>query len=60
MTASVLRVDAFAKATGYKPATIRKMIQDRRLDYHKVGRCIVIPEREVQRILGQVVRREST
>jgi len=47
----VLRVSDFAKATGYTKATIRKKLYLREISYHKVGRIIVIPESEVERLL---------
>lgn len=50
----VLRIPAFAKATGYVEATIRKKLHRREIDYFKVGRVIVIPEREVSRLLGEL------
>ena len=49
---NVMRVTEFAKRVGYKPSTIRKKILRREIAYHKVGRIIVIPEEEAQRLLG--------
>ena len=49
---NVMRVTEFAKRVGYKPSTIRKKILRREIGYHKVGRIIVIPEEEAERLLG--------
>lgn len=51
-----IRVPEFVSRTGLAPATVRKKIARREIAYHKVGRCVVIPESEVARLLGQ--RRE--
>lgn len=51
-----IRVPEFASRTGLAQATVRKKITMREIAYHKVGRCMVIPESEVVRVLGQ--RRE--
>jgi excisionase family DNA binding protein len=48
-----LRVDEVAEMTGYKPSTIRKKLLRREIGFHKVGRIIVIPESEVDRLLGE-------
>jgi excisionase family DNA binding protein len=48
-----LRVDEVAKMTGYKPSTIRKKLLRREIGFHKVGRIIVIPQSEVERLLGE-------
>ena len=47
-----LRVDEAVQRTGYKDATIRKKLRRRELGYYKVGRIILIPESEVERLLG--------
>ena len=49
-----LRVEEFARITGYKVATIRKKLDRREIGYRKVGRIIAIPESEVERLLGQL------
>jgi excisionase family DNA binding protein len=49
-----LRVDEFARITGYKVPTIRKKLNKREIGYRKVGRIIAIPESEVERLLGQL------
>jgi len=49
-----LRVEEVAKMTGYKSSTIRKKLLRREIGYHKVGRIVVIPESEVERILGDL------
>ncbi|MDR4470722.1 MAG: helix-turn-helix domain-containing protein [Nitrospira sp.] len=49
-----LRVDEFARVTGYKVATIRKKILKREISYRKVGRIVIIPESEVDRLLGDL------
>lgn len=38
--------------TGYSEATIRKKILRRELGYYKVGRLILVPESEVERLLS--------
>ena len=48
----LLRIPEFAERVGYQPSTIRKKILRREIAYHKVGRIIVIPEAEVERLLG--------
>lgn len=47
-----LRVPEFAGRTGYAISTIRKMIYRRQIDSFKVGRIVLIPEREVGRLLA--------
>ena len=47
-----LRLAEFAKQTGYEISTVRKKISRREVDYFKVGRIILIPEREVERLLS--------
>ena len=49
-----LRVDEFAKQTGYKIPTVRKKILRREISYRKVGRIVLIPESEVDRLLGDL------
>ena len=49
-----MRVDEFARSTGYKIATIRKKILRREISYRKVGRIVLIPESEVDRLLGEL------
>lgn len=51
-----IRVPEFAIRTGLAQATVRKKIARREIAYHKAGRCVVIPESEVSRVLGD--RRE--
>ena len=50
----VLRIQAFADATGYAPSTIRKKIFRKEISYFKVGRNIVIPQSEIVRLLGEL------
>lgn len=52
-----IRVPEFVSRTGLAPATVRKKIARREISYHKVGRCVVIPESEVVRVLDK--RREA-
>lgn len=47
-----IRVPEFANRTGLAQATVRKKIARREIAYHKAGRCVVIPESEVARVLG--------
>ncbi len=49
-----LRVEEFASRTGYKVSTIRKKLLRRELTYRKVGRIVLIPESELQRLLGDL------
>ena len=48
----LLRIPEFAERVGYQPSTIRKKILRREIAYHKVGRIIVIPEEEAERLLA--------
>ncbi len=48
-----IRVPEFVSRTGLAPATVRKKIARREIAYHKIGRCVVIPESEVARVLGE-------
>ena len=47
-----LRIAEFAKRVGYEVSTIRKKVWRRELDSIKVGRIVLIPEREVERLLS--------
>lgn len=47
-----LRIADFAKRVGYEVSTIRKKVWRRELDSIKVGRLVLIPEREVDRLLS--------
>ena len=47
-----LRVDEVAQMLGYKSSTIRKKLLRREISYRKVGRIVVIPESEVERLLS--------
>jgi len=47
-----LRVEEVAKMLGYKSSTIRKKLLRREISYRKVGRIVVIPESEVERLLS--------
>ena len=47
-----LRVDEVAQMLGYKASTIRKKLLRREISYRKVGRIVVIPESEVERLLS--------
>ena len=55
-----LRVEEVAKMLGYKPSTIRKKLLRREISYRKVGRIVVIPESEVERLLGDFRPRIQT
>ena len=46
-----LRINEFCERVGYKASTIRKKIFRREIDSFKVGRIVLIPEREVGRLL---------
>jgi len=47
-----LRIAAFAKRVGYEVSTIRKKVWRRELNSIKVGRLVLIPESEVDRLLA--------
>lgn len=47
-----LRIAEFAKLVGYEVSTIRKKVWRRELDSIKVGRIVLIPAREVNRLLS--------
>jgi excisionase family DNA binding protein len=49
-----MRVEEFAKRTGYKIPTIRKKLLRREIIYRKVGRIVIIPESELDRLLGDL------
>jgi excisionase family DNA binding protein len=51
-----IRIPEFARRTGLATGTVRKFVVQRRIAFHKIGRCVVIPESEVLRLLGE--RRE--
>ena len=42
-----------ARLTGLALATVRKKILRRELGYRKAGRAILIPEGEVERLIGE-------
>jgi excisionase family DNA binding protein len=46
------RVREIAERTGYSEATIRKKILRREVGYFKVGRLVLVPESEVERLLS--------
>jgi len=47
-----LRISVFAKRVGYEVSTIRKKVWKREIDSIKMGRLLLIPEREVDRLLA--------
>ncbi len=47
-----LRIADFAKRVGYEVSTIRKKVWRRELDSIKVGRLVLIPASEVDRLLS--------
>jgi len=49
-----LRVEEFAERTGYRIPTVRKKLLRREISYRKVGRIVLIPESEVDRLLGDL------
>jgi excisionase family DNA binding protein len=49
-----MRVHEFAAATGYEISTIRKKLTERKISYRKVGRIVLIPESELERMLGEL------
>lgn len=49
---SNLRIAEFAKRVGYEVSTIRKKIYRREIDSIKVGRLVLVPESEVDRLLA--------
>jgi excisionase family DNA binding protein len=46
-----LRLAEFARLVGYEVSTVRKKIHRREIDSIKVGRIVLIPESEVDRLL---------
>jgi hypothetical protein len=49
-----MRVKEFAKRSGYEIATVRKKLLRREISYRKVGRIVIIPESELERLLGDL------
>jgi excisionase family DNA binding protein len=49
----LLTVDEFAKATGWKPATVRQKIWRRELPYPKLGRSVRLREETLTRLIEQ-------
>ena len=47
-----LKLADFARRVGYEVSTIRKKVWRREIDSIKVGRLVLIPEREVDRLLS--------
>jgi excisionase family DNA binding protein len=43
-----------ATLSGLTLATWRRWILERRVGYRKAGRCVLIPESEVRRMLGEL------
>ena len=51
MTTRLLTVDEFARATGWKPATVRQKVWRRELDFVKLGRSIRFKEETLTRLI---------
>ena len=47
------RLSQAAERTGYKVATLRKKLARREIGYRKCGRLVLIPESELDRLVGQ-------
>ena len=47
-----LRLDEVSRRTGYKTSTLRKKIWRREIACFKVGRILLVPETEVERLLS--------
>lgn len=47
----LLTVNEVAERLAVTPATIRKRILERRIDFVKIGRCVRIPESAVEKLL---------
>lgn len=47
----LLTVEAAALRLSVKPATIRRRILERRIDFVKIGRSVRIPERAVEKLI---------
>ena len=45
------RINEFARLVGYRESTIRRKIYMREIAFRKVGRILVIPRSEAQRLL---------
>lgn len=50
---SFLRVPEFAQRSRMKEATVRKKILRREIGYCKVGKIVLIPESELNRVIGE-------
>jgi excisionase family DNA binding protein len=49
----LLTVEEFARATGWKPSTVRQKVWLRQLDYVKLGRSIRFKEETLQKLIEQ-------
>ena len=47
-----IRVAEFAERSGYEVSTVRKKLQQRLIGYRKCGRIVLIPESELERVMG--------
>ena len=50
-TGLLLTVEETALRLSVKPATIRRRILERRIDFVKIGRSVRIPERSVEKMI---------
>ena len=44
------RLDEFSRLSGYRVSTLRAKIRKREIGYRKIGRIIVIPQSELERL----------
>jgi excisionase family DNA binding protein len=47
------RIKEVAERTGYAESTVRKKILRREIGFFKVGRLVLVPERELERLLSE-------
>lgn len=50
------RLHEVAEMSGYKVSTIRKKIHRKELGSRKIGRLVVVPEKDLQKFLGDDYR----
>ena len=56
MAAKLMNVHQFADSLGITVAAVRRWLLERRVTHIKIGRCVRIPESEVDRIIDAGLR----
>ena len=51
VTGRLLTVEETAQKLSIKPATVRRRILERRIDFVKIGRSVRIPERTIEKLI---------